>query len=128
MRPLAVLGSLVTSSEQIAYCRIQGNACPVDNTDDVGDLRSSCVVSIQGEMPSVVLLVGAQGDLLEEASRTGRVPDTTGSIGGVVAKPGKMIQRVCVLSAFFPNTHAPLPILRRSYGIHDLRSIAMPSN
>ena len=80
---------------------MQGDACPCDHTDNVGDLSSCGIVSIQRERPRVVLLVGAQGDLLEDASRTGRVPDTRWSVGGVVGKPGKMVQLVCVLSGFF---------------------------
>jgi hypothetical protein len=63
----------------------------------VGDLSSCGIVSIQRERPRVVLPVGAQGDLLEDASRMGRAPDTSGGVG----KRGKMIQLVCVLSLFF---------------------------
>jgi hypothetical protein len=77
------------SSQQIGYRRMQGDACRCDHTDNVGDLGSCGIVSIKRERPRVVLLVGAQGDLLEDASRTGRVSDTRRSVGSVVANQAK---------------------------------------
>jgi hypothetical protein len=47
-------------------------------------------------------------------------------IGKLVGEPGKVIQVICVSARLFPDTQAEIPILRRPYGIHDFRFVAMP--
>src|SRR5262249_36448078 len=94
--------------------------------DNVCDLGSRSVVSIQGERAAVVLPVWTQGDLLKQSNRAGRVADSTWRIGSIVGKPRKVIQLVLVLAGRFPNAHAEVPILRRACGVHELRSVAMP--
>lgn len=123
----AALPSLINCpSEKIRDSRISGDACCCDHTDNVCDLGSRSVVRIQREGAAIVLPIWTQPDLLKDPNRAGRVADSTWRIGGIVGKPSKVIQLVCVLSSPFPNAHAEVAILRRACGVHELRSVAMP--
>jgi hypothetical protein len=91
-------------------------------------MRVGC---IQRECPRKMTPVPAQCDLLGNVSRAGGWrPDGSSRRTriGIVAAPGEMVELVFEGPHPFPNAQAEIPILRRPYGIHDFRMVAMPDD
>src|SRR5207249_3960364 len=98
--------------QQIAYLRINGDACCCDRTDNVCDRVSCNVVRVHRKGSGVVQSVWTQGDLFQQTNRASGIPDSAWCVGGVVREPREMIQLVFGLACLFPNFHADIPILR----------------
>jgi hypothetical protein len=131
MQPRRLLGSPGTGRvamrlEKITYGCVQRDACARNHTDNVGDLVSQSIVSIQREPAGVVFPIRAQCYLLKDTNWTGRVPDSARRVGRVIGQPGEVVQLVLVYCGLFPHAHAEVAILRRTSGIHELSAITVP--